>query len=139
MRGKTITIFGTSSALPGSEIYELAYQLGRKLAGVALTIAKTMIIPTAVEYQNSLIANVEGIKNAGCKSKSGKELLQLVCDYTDKASAACAKLEKGLHGGDTKKIIDTMNELREAADELEGLLPDSAWPLPSYAEMLFLV
>jgi len=30
-----------------------------------------------------------------------------------------------------------MGELREAADALEGLVDDTAWPLPTYQEMLF--
>jgi glutamine synthetase len=31
-----------------------------------------------------------------------------------------------------------MAAVREAADELEALLPDSLWPLPTYQEMLFI-
>ena len=39
MRGKTITIFGAGGARPGSDIYDLAYQVGRDLAKAGLTIA----------------------------------------------------------------------------------------------------
>ena len=31
-----------------------------------------------------------------------------------------------------------MNDLRETADQIEGLMPHGMWPLPTYREMLFI-
>ena len=31
-----------------------------------------------------------------------------------------------------------MDALREAADNLEGIVPHDVWPLPTYREMLFI-
>ena len=31
-----------------------------------------------------------------------------------------------------------MLKVREAADELEGIVADDLWPLPTYQEMLFI-
>ena len=36
-------------------------------------------------------------------------------------------------------VLRDLRELRgEVVDELEGLVPDDAWPLPTYQEMLFI-
>jgi glutamine synthetase len=35
-------------------------------------------------------------------------------------------------------ILPKMVEIRSAVDELEGLVADSLWPLPTYQEMLFI-
>jgi len=35
------------------------------------------------------------------------------------------------------QLMVRMGELREAADALETLVDDAAWPLPTYQEMLF--
>ena len=34
-------------------------------------------------------------------------------------------------------LMPKLEELREAVDEIEALLPDSLWPFPKYSEMLF--
>ena len=36
-------------------------------------------------------------------------------------------------------VIEAMNELRVPVDTLEGIIPADMWPLPSYAEMLFML
>ena len=38
-----------------------------------------------------------------------------------------------------EKVIPAMNELRANVDELEGVLPASEWPVPSYGELLYSV
>jgi len=35
------------------------------------------------------------------------------------------------------KILPTMLAVRTAADQLEGVVADDLWPLPTYQEMLF--
>jgi glutamine synthetase len=34
-------------------------------------------------------------------------------------------------------VITAMSDLREVADRLERVVPDSLWPLPKYSEILF--
>ena len=60
---------------------------------------------------------------------------------TDQALTAVKKLESSLdgHGHNASKIIAAMNELRSSIDPLEGLVPHDLWPLPSYAEMMFMM
>jgi glutamine synthetase len=35
-------------------------------------------------------------------------------------------------------VIPAMTALRETADQMESILPDDLWPLPTYREMLFI-
>ena len=35
-------------------------------------------------------------------------------------------------------VIPAMTALRETADQIEVILPDDLWPLPTYREMLFI-
>jgi glutamine synthetase len=35
-------------------------------------------------------------------------------------------------------IIPAMGAVRKVADQLEKLVPDDVWPLPTYQEMLFI-
>ncbi len=48
-------------------------------------------------------------------------------------------LEGCIEGENSGKIITATDELRKAADNLEGLIPNNLWPLPSYAEMMFML
>jgi glutamine synthetase type III len=36
-------------------------------------------------------------------------------------------------------MLDGMKDLRAAVDSLEEILPRELWPLPSYAEMMFVM
>jgi glutamine synthetase len=35
-------------------------------------------------------------------------------------------------------VVPAMDDVREVADRLEGIVPDDLWPLPKYSEMLFI-
>ena len=35
-------------------------------------------------------------------------------------------------------VVPAMDDVREVADRLEGLVADGLWPLPKYSEMLFI-
>ncbi len=104
------------------------------------TMARTMIIPAALEYQNRLGSTLTALKTGGVKaSKSTRDLLVQVASLTDDALMATLTLEKAVKSESTEKMLTGMAALRAAADELEGLVPHDLWPLPSYAEMLFMM
>ena len=122
------------------EIYSEQYEKTIEIeAGIALTMAKTMIIPVALEYQSELASTIKDVAGLGCKSKETKELLKAISSYTEEALSNIKKLEKALKSESTSTMIKAMEALRSSVDELEGLIPDNIWPLPSYAEMLFLM
>ncbi|MDP8299440.1 MAG: glutamine synthetase III [Candidatus Tantalella remota] len=106
-------------------------------ASVAQNMAKTMILPVAIEYQSMVAGTVEDVKDCGCKPTAAQELLEELCEETNKVSEGIKKLVKAIDGEKPAEMIKAMNELRVPVDTLEGIIPADMWPLPSYAEMLF--
>jgi glutamine synthetase len=143
---KNVEMFGKYKVLSRTElfsrydIYTEQYEKAVKIEGdVALAMARTMIIPAAVRYQEELASAVKGTESLGCKNSGAKKLLKKVCSLSEDIFEGVDKLEKALEGHSSGLIIKEMNFLREAVDELEAVIPESLWPLPSYAEMLFLL
>jgi len=117
-------------------------------------LATTYILPSAVKYQNVLIDNIKGLKEAGLPETTYANQKQIVerisehiaimsdnvekmieerkqankiADSRERAIAYCEKV-KGLH----------FDVIRKHVDKLELLVDDAYWLLPKYREMLFL-
>ncbi|MFA4943620.1 MAG: glutamine synthetase III [Lentisphaeria bacterium] len=110
-------------------------------------MARTMIFPAALDYQQKLASTALALKELG--KKPCTTILDQVCDLAAQLQAAIAKLDTAMaHEGDgnTLKhakymrdhVVPAMCELRTAADALEGVVADEIWPLPTYQEMLFI-
>ena len=111
------------------------------------TLARTKVLPAAIQYLNELVDTVE---------KGGRWLdLVGVRSTASEVSATIDSLVKGIeelssqlnhHSDDgaegaahaRDKVIPSMAVVREAADRLEELVPGDYWSLPTYSEMLFL-
>ena len=120
------------------EIYKEQYEKTIQIeAECALNMARTMIIPVAIEYQGELASTIANVKECGCEVKETLELLKGVSGITENALRNIKKLEGNINSGSLPDIISSMNKLRETVDALEGLVPDEIWPLPTYAEMMF--
>jgi glutamine synthetase len=118
------------------EIYNEGYEKAIEIeASVALTMAKTMIAPAAITAQSELATAIKSVGTAG-PTVGAKAVLKAMCSETDKLYKAIAALEKA-KGAD--KQIAAMNKVRESADVLETMIADDIWPLPTYAEMLFMM
>ena len=112
----------------------------------ALQIAKTLILPAAYRYQGELVDIAAKLKNLGKTVHMGT--LDKLTALVGELEGAIAALEKvaSHHGGDVAAevahfhghVIPAMNALREIADQIEVILPDDLWPLPTYREMLFI-
>ncbi|MEM9856656.1 MAG: glutamine synthetase III [Bacteroidota bacterium] len=109
------------------------------------------IIPTAINYQNKLIQNANGLKGLGIDNKEVLSSIQKITDYID-------ALNKGVNDMiDERKRINKIEDTRDraiaycddvkekyfedvryAVDKLELLIDDEDWPLVKYREMLFL-
>jgi glutamine synthetase len=111
-------------------------------------IARTMILPAAVRYLNELLDTTERAKSASVSSAGAAAIAREVSALIDELVAALGTLvERNADlGGDTvhekayhmrDKIIPAMNAVRQVVDKLERVLPDHAWPLPKYRDMLF--
>ncbi|MFN3267263.1 MAG: glutamine synthetase type III, partial [Deinococcales bacterium] len=82
------------------------------------------------------------------KSKAAEIVAQSVSSLADQLAVSLEKLKKqnAELGGDTVQekayhlrdnVLPAMLEVRAAADELEKVVADQHWSLPSYREMLF--
>ncbi len=120
------------------EINKHAYETVVALEGsCAATMARTQLIPVAIEYQKQLADTIKTVGSAG-KTTAQKKLLKQVCGLIEEALLITDSLEAAIAKHDAAKTNAAMAKLREVIDELEGLVPNSLWPLPSYAEMLLM-
>jgi glutamine synthetase len=115
-------------------------------ANSAVQIAKTMILPAGYRYQGELVDTASKLKALGQTVHMGTldKLTKLVGTFEQRIEA----LEKALaHSGHDlhaevkhfhDDVIPVMVSLRETADQIETILPDDLWPLPTYREMLFI-
>jgi glutamine synthetase len=123
-------VLTAKEALSRYEVYNHAYTTVSMIEGeCALHMARTLLIPAGLEYQATL---------SDLKSPQQKKLYNTVSTLVDKALTAADNLEKTLGKHNPLKINEQIALLREAVDALEAYTPARLWPLPSYAEMLFL-
>lgn len=114
---------------------------------VALSMAKTQILPAAYRYQKELAATAASLKEIGKTPHLGSldKLTELVAQF----ESAIDKLEAAINhkaSGDSishakhfrDEVIPAMNVVRSIADKVETIVPDDIWPLPTYHEMLFI-
>ena len=119
-------------------------------AQTMLTMAKRQILPACCEYSHRLGKAVVAVAGAGVGAETQKRMLQRVCDLIAALEGAIDGLERATaQAAQTKgaekhaesyrhDVVPAMAALRQAADELETLVDARLWPLPSYAEMLFI-
>ena len=119
-------------------------------ARTALKMAKTQILPAVSKYAGQVASSVNAVKAAGVEVSAQSELLDEVCGLIKDLKNSISKVEKEVAAADAisatnKKaeafrdvVVPAMNELREAADALESICDADTWPLPTYAEMLFI-
>ena len=100
-------------------------------AECALNMVRTLIVPAGLAYADNLrrAADTPPISRLRDRVDQLNDRLLIAAEQLETAITACAPEE----------ALTIMAEARRAADELEGLVPAAAWPLPSYAEMLLLV
>ena len=143
---KAIALFAKYNVLSNAElksryeVYSEAYEEQVAIeARCAITMAKTAIAPAALKYQSELAETIKLVEAAGVSDvDSTRELLKDVCAETSKLLLGIKGLEAAEVAGEPLPTLAAMETLREAADALEGLVPDNIWPLPSYTEMLFM-
>ncbi|MFT3981044.1 MAG: glutamine synthetase III [Ferruginibacter sp.] len=117
-------------------------------------LASTLVLPAALKYQNTLIKNIVGLKEAGLPAKTyanQKQILEKLSEHINIISDNVEKMiearkeannltdirKKAIAYGDNVKgkYFDT---IRYHVDKLELMVDDTFWPLPKYRELLFL-
>jgi len=134
-----------------TEILLEAYSMQINIEALTmLNMAKRQILPACVEYSSRLAGAVESISSAGVSADTQKAMLEKLCGLISSLDEGVKKLEKdtgkaGEIAGVSKQaeyyrevVIEAMSKVRQAADQLEAIVDAELWPLPTYAEMLFL-
>jgi glutamine synthetase len=106
-------------------------------AETADSIARTMILPAALRYL--ALGDDAGIATVTEEATPLVDELVAAIKELDAANQypeGIEGMDLALHARDRQ--IAAMLRVREAADKLEKVVPDDLWPLPKYAEMLFI-
>jgi glutamine synthetase len=141
---KNIAVLVKHGVLTEKEInsrYEInmhAYATVVALEGsCAATMARTQLIPAAIEYQKQLADNIKAVGTLG-KTTAQKKVLKEVSALIESSILTTESLEAAVAKHDSAKTVAGMSKLRESIDALEAYVPASVWPLPSYAEILLM-
>lgn len=160
---KTINLFKKTGVLSEKELHartEIKWEMYTKKiqieARVLGDLALNHIVPVAIEYQTSLVKNVQGLKELFPDAEY-KELatarLQLIKEVGNHISTIKAKVndmvearkvankiedarEKAL--AYSEKVFPYFDEIRYHVDKLELIVDNEMWTLPKYREMLFI-
>jgi glutamine synthetase len=111
-------------------------------AETAADMARTLLLPAALQYV-ALLDDADG--GAGVE-RLQKEITGLVDEFVEaifaleEANAGHPDVEDVLEGAKyvQSTVIPAMDAVREVADRLERIVPDTLWPLPKYSEILFI-
>jgi glutamine synthetase len=132
------------------EEYVKKVQIEARILGY---LATNHVLPAAIEYQNTLVENIMGLKNIGLPEESfraQKNLAGVISGHiqqiNDKVEAMIDARKQAnelpdMHGRADAYCTDVkpyFDEIRYHADKLELIVSDKLWPLPKYRELLFL-
>ncbi|MBI1837842.1 MAG: glutamine synthetase III [Flavobacteriia bacterium] len=134
------------------ESYILKLQIEARIMG---DMVQSQIIPAAVEYQNKLLQNAQGLisvlgeKEGKKAAKTQIDILSQISehinkmkDFADKMLEARKQANSIEHAEDKAiaycdKVKVYFDDIRYHADKLELLVDDELWPMPKFREMLF--
>jgi glutamine synthetase len=106
------------------------------------------VLPAAVRYQTEVAQNLAALQAVGVEIdrapldtvsvplaalRAGLATLKGALD----ADTGHDALGEATHARDA--LLPAMAEVRAAADQLEDIVADDLWPLPTYQEMLFVL
>ncbi len=110
-------------------------------------IAKSQLLPAAYRYQGELASTVAALIATGRQSDTSS--LDLLTKLVHNFEKAIHRLDDAIghksngdllaearHYHDT--VLPAMKAVRDISDELEMVVADDLWPLPTYQEMLFI-
>ena len=130
------------------EVYAEQYILSIDVeAKLVADMAKTLVYPAVMRHLSETAGAIANLKDVGVTVDTAPlqnvaNLAQSLLDGTSKLEEACSKHDFGSTEEHMQfcagNVRDLMNQVREAADTLEGEIADDLWPLPTYEEMLFI-
>ena len=130
-------------------LYEIYSKSINIEAQTMIDMAKKQILPAVIGYTKTLADTVIAVKEAGANAFVQTELLNDITTELCNAKEALKVLENKL--SDASKITDqkerafyfkdvicaAMTDLRTPVDTLETMVDKKAWPMPTYADLMF--
>jgi glutamine synthetase len=151
-----IKLFGKYKVLTGRELhsrYEIYLEQYIKNINIeamtSIYMVKKQYLPVIIEWTGELAGILGALNSIQVSGEVQREILDKVSAYLTSANKKLCYLEavtkeaQVLVEAEKKakfyrdKVVPAMNDLRIDIDALEMLVPNSKWPVPSYAEMLF--
>ncbi|WP_460538686.1 glutamine synthetase III family protein [Echinicola sediminis] len=130
------------------ENYIMKVQIESRVMG---DLALNHIIPTAIQYQNKLIENANGLKGLGLDAKAAIQTVSEISKHIESLKENVSAMidarrelnkeediAKRAKGYSTEVKDAYFDKIRYSVDKLELFVDDEFWPLPKYREMLFL-
>jgi len=133
------------------EAYIKKVQIEARIMG---ELATSLILPSAVKYQNILLENIKGLKEVGLDESAYANQLSVLKDISKHIDSMSSAVKKMIQ---ERKRVNVITDNREKAiaycddikgkyfddiryhvDKLELVVDDAYWSLPKYREMLFL-
>ncbi|MCG2460966.1 glutamine synthetase III [Flavobacteriaceae bacterium F89] len=153
---KSMNVLSEVEVTARQEVELEAYILQIQIEGrVFNEIVNNLIIPATVEYQNTLIKNVLGLKDiyGAAHKKFSEGQLALIEKIAEHLSEIKNKSDAMIQARKNANSITDINkkafaycddvrpyfeEIRYHCDRLERLVDDRAWPLTKYRELLLM-
>lgn len=116
-------------------------------------IATNHIIPAAITYQNTLIANVKGLKDLGLSKDTYAAQLKIVEVLSRHIQEVSTNVEQMIEDRKVANKIENgrdraiaycdvikarFEKIRYHLDKMELIVDNNLWPMPKYRELLFL-
>ena len=135
------------------EIYMKKIQIESRVLG---DLAMNHIVPVAIDYQTSLVRNVQALKDLFTEKEFKElasarlELIKVVNNHIStiklkvNAMVEARKLANKIEGAHEiaqayyENIVPFLEEIRYHIDKLELIVDNDKWPLPKYRELLFI-
>ena len=155
---KSIELFEEFGVLSESEVrsrYEVKLEKYNKLINIEARVMRRMMrrlyLPAISAYAAKVADHITSVKTAMPAANTSAQEAQLarimdgLNDAQEKFDALAAKHKEIVKIDDAQaaananahELLPLMESLRETVDNLEILVPDSDWPVPSYNEILF--
>ena len=109
-------------------------------AETALLMVETLYIPAVTEQLTQLTTAIAQMKASGIKAgmKATTDRANQIGTLLDILPGQVRELRRAVDEADTRAIQTGMDNLRSTIDMLESLTDADLWPVPTYAELLFL-
>ena len=111
-------------------------------------MARSQILPAALEHQRRVAETVAATKAAGVDASDAEMMLREIVSLASEFRKRTNEVERlaGHHDSDpgkhaaqiNRELKPAMERLRETGDALEARVAADLWPMPNYRELLFL-